>query len=82
MNGRVPSLAHTNVVALDGGLWGPETEADILIPPPSTFSGPRSLNLNLGVLENVRLLLESPLGLDSQFGRHCEVSVHREMLIG
>lgn len=64
-----------DVVSLNGSLGGPEAQTNVLVPSPSTLSGPGSLDLDLGVLEDVRLLLESPLGLYSQFGRHCEGSV-------
>lgn len=60
---------HTDVVALDGGLRGTETQADILVPPPALGSL-LALGLGLRVQEDVRLLLESALGLDGQLGRH------------
>lgn len=59
-----------DVAALNGGLGGAEAETDVLVPSPATLSRPGRLDLDLGVLEDVRLLLESPLGLDSKFGRH------------
>ena len=61
---------HTDVAALNGGLGGTEPKADVLVPSPATLAGPRGLDLGLGVLEDVRLLLESPLGLNSELGRH------------
>lgn len=74
-NFNVPSQSSgaslTNVVALNGGLGSPEAETDVLHPSPATLSGPLGLAaLLLVVLENVRLLLESALALDSQFGGH------------
>lgn len=61
---------HTNVVALNGGLWGLETQTNVLVPSATSLAGSRSLDLDLGVEEDVRLLLESALGLDGQFGSH------------
>jgi len=61
---------HTNVVALNGGLWGLETQTNVLVPSASSLAGSRGLDLDLGVEEDVRLLLESALGLDGQFGGH------------
>lgn len=61
----------TNVGAVNGGLGGPESKTDVLVPSPATLSGPLGLAaLLLGVQEDVGLLLESALALDSQFGRH------------
>lgn len=61
----------TNVGALDGSLGSPEAETDVLVPSPATLSDTLGLAaLALGVQEDVRLLLESALALDSQFGRH------------
>jgi hypothetical protein len=66
-----PPASLTNVVALDGGLGGPEAQTDVLVPSPATFSDTLGLAaLALGVQEDVRLLLESALTLDSQFGGH------------
>lgn len=62
-------FAHTNVAALNGGLGGTETQTDILVPSSSALAGSGALGLGLGVLEDVRLLLESALRLDGQFGR-------------
>lgn len=61
----------TNVVALDGGLRGPEPKTDVLVPSPAALAHALGLAaLTLGVEEDVRLLLESALGLDGQFGGH------------
>lgn len=65
----VSQVVHTDVGALNGGLGGTETETDILVPAASLASLLR-LGLRLRVLEDVRLLLESALGLDVQLGRH------------
>jgi len=69
----------TNVVALNGGLRGPETQTDVLVPSPATLAHALGLAaLALGVEEDVRLLLESALGLDGQFGCHdCGVVVSK-----
>lgn len=61
---------HTDVAALDGGQRGTETETDLLVPPASLISLLGGLGLGLGVQEDVRLLLESALGLDVQLGGH------------
>lgn len=66
-----PGASLTDVVALNGGLGGPEAETDVLHPSPAALSSSLGLAaLLLVVLENVRLLLESALALDSQFGGH------------
>jgi hypothetical protein len=66
-----PRASLTNVVALNGGPGSPEAETDVLHPSPATLSSPLGLAaLLLVVLEDVRLLLESALALDSQFGGH------------
>lgn len=62
-------VVHTNVVALDGGRGGTETQTDILVPAAG-LADLAALRLGLGVLEDVRLLLVSALGLDGQLGRH------------
>lgn len=61
---------RTDIAALNGSLGGTEPKTDVLVPSPATLAGPGGLDLDLGVLEDVRLLLESPLGLDSELGRH------------
>lgn len=61
---------HTDVRALNGILGRPEAQTDVLVPSPATLSDLLALALTLGVEEDVRLLLESALALDSQFGRH------------
>ena len=60
---------RTDVVALNGGLGGTETQTNVLVPSSSTLAGPGALGLDFGVLEDVRLLLESALRLDGQLGR-------------
>ena len=61
---------HTDIVSLNGSLGGTEAETDILVPSPAALARPAALDLGLGVLEDMRLLLESPLGLDGQLGGH------------
>lgn len=63
---QAPRASLTNVVALNGGPGGLEAQTDVLHPSPATLSSPLGLSaLLLVVLENVRLLLESALALDS-----------------
>lgn len=60
---------HTDVGSLNGGLGGTETQTDILVPAAG-LADLAALRLGLRVLEDVRLLLVSALGLDGQLGRH------------
>ena len=61
-----PRASLTNVVALNGGPGSLEAQTDVLHPSPATLSSPLGLSaLLLVVLEDVRLLLESALALDS-----------------
>lgn len=70
---------HTDEVSLNGGLWGTEPQANVLIPSSATLSGPGALWLGFRVEEDVRLLLEGTFGLDGQLGRHgCKVSVDND----
>ena len=69
-NSPTVRASHTNVRTLNGGLWGPETQTDVLVPSPATLSDSVALALGLCVREDVRLLLERALALDSQFGGH------------
>lgn len=72
---------HTDVGALNGVLGGTESQTDILVP---AAAGANLLGLGLGlrVKEDVRLLLESALGLDGQLGRHgCGVLVDGEAVV-
>jgi hypothetical protein len=63
---QAPRASLTNVVALNGGPGSLEAQTDVLHPSPATLSSPLGLAaLLLVVLENVRLLLESALALDS-----------------
>lgn len=62
-------VARTDVGALNGGLGGSETQTDILVPSSTSLARSGSLGSDLGVLEDVRLLLESALRLDGQLGR-------------
>lgn len=64
-----PFVLRTDVAALNGGLGGTETQTDILVPSAAVLARSGGLSLGLGVLEDVRLLLESTLRLDGQFGR-------------
>lgn len=59
-----------DVVALNGGLGGLEAQTDILVPSAASLARASRLRLGLGVLEDVRLLLESTLRLDGQLGGH------------
>ena len=79
---HAPRASLTNVVALNGGPGSPEAQTDVLDPSPAALSSPLGLAaLLLVVLENVRLLLESALALDSQFGGHdCCVLGNRSKL--
>ena len=62
---------RTDVVSLDRILWRPEAQAHIFVPSPATLADSLALRaLVLGVLEDVRLLLERALRLDCQLGRH------------
>lgn len=61
---------HTNVGSLNRGLWCSESQSDVLVPSSSSLAGSGSLGLDLGVEEDVRLLLESALRLDGKFGGH------------
>ena len=75
--------AHTDVLALNGSLWGPESQTDVLVPSPTTLADSGGLLLALGVQEDVWLLLESALALDSQFGGHdCGGSGAIEVVVG
>ena len=62
-------FARTDVAALNGSLGGTETQTNILIPSSATLARSGALGLGLGVEEDVRLLLERTLRLDSQLGR-------------
>lgn len=61
--------ARTDVVALNGGLGRTEAQTNVLVPSSATLARSGALRLGLGVLEDVRLLLESTLRLDGQLGR-------------
>ena len=63
-------LGLTDVAALNGGLGGTETQTNVLVPSAATLARSGRLGLDLAVLEDVRLLLESTLRLDGQFGGH------------
>lgn len=53
------TVARTDVAALDRGGGGSETQTNVLIPSSSTLAWSGALRLDLGVEEDVRLLLES-----------------------
>jgi len=57
-----------DVGTLNGGLGGTETQTNVLVPSP--VAGVLAGSADLVVEEDVRLLLESALRLDSEFGRH------------
>jgi hypothetical protein len=61
---------HTDVGSLNGGLWCPESQSNVLVPSSSSLADSARLGLRLGVEEDVRLLLESALRLNSEFGGH------------
>ena len=63
------AVARTDVAALNGGLGGTEAQTDILVPSAAVLARSGGLGLGLRVKEDVRLLLESTLRLDGQFGR-------------
>ena len=60
----------TNVCALNGGLWGLESQTNILIPSPSSLSDSALSRADLAGEEDMGLLLESTLRLHSQLGGH------------
>lgn len=75
--------AHTDVLALNGSLWGSESQTNVLVPSPTTLADSGGLLLALGVQEDVWLLLESALALDSQFGGHdCGGRVQSRLSLG
>jgi len=43
---------HTDVLALNGGGGGTETQADVLVPSPATLARPGRLDLGLAVKED------------------------------
>lgn len=61
---------HTDVVSLNGSLWGSESQSNVLVPSSSSLADSCGLRLRLAVEEDVRLLLESALRLDGKFGGH------------
>ena len=69
-------IPRTDVAALNGGLGGTETQTDVLVPSATTLARTSALRLDLGVLEDVRLLLESTLRLDGQLGRPTTLGQH------
>jgi len=70
-----------DVGALNGGLGGTETQTDILVPSPG--AGVLAGTTSLVVQEDVRLLLESALRLDSELGSHgcCRWLVGRSVFV-
>lgn len=61
---------QTNVCALNRGLRGLETQTNVLVPSPASLSDTALRGADLLGGEDVRLLLESALGLDGKFGGH------------
>lgn len=61
-------VPHTDVGAINGGLGGPEAQADVLVPSPATLAD--AVVLGLGDEVDVRLLLESTLALDGKLSGH------------
>lgn len=72
-----------DVASLNGGLWGSESQSNVLVPSAATLSNPAGLGLRLRVKEDVRLLLESALRLYGKFGGHgCEIwSIGRKFVV-
>lgn len=68
-------MPRTNVAAVDGSLGGTETKTNILVPSAAGLSRSGALGLDLRVLEDVRLLLESALGLDGQLGSPVKILI-------
>lgn len=60
----------TDISPLNGVLGSLETQANILVPSPSSLADPAVCGTSLVGEKDVGLLLESPLGLDGQFGGH------------
>jgi hypothetical protein len=67
---KFKEFSRTNVAALNGGLGGSEAQTDVLVPSSASLARSSGLGLDLGVLEDVRLLLVSTLRLDGKLGRH------------
>ena len=61
---------HTDKGSINGVLGRLEAQANVLVPSPATLARSAGLGLNLGVEENMRLLLESTLRLNGEFGSH------------
>ena len=61
---------HTDVGTLNGGLWRSEAQTNIFEPSSTSLAALALRRLGLVVEEDMRLLLESALGLDSQLGGH------------
>jgi hypothetical protein len=61
-----------NVFSINGILWCPEAQANVLVPSSSTFSCTPRLGCRSVVLEDMRLLLESALTLYGKFGSHVD----------
>lgn len=53
---RSRECAHTDVLALNGGGRGAETQTDVLVPSPATLARAGGLDLGLAVEEDWRLL--------------------------
>ena len=57
-------VPHTDVVAINGSLGCPETQTDLLVPSLAALALLAVLGRDLGVQEDVWLLLERALALD------------------
>lgn len=74
--------AYTDVGALNGSLWRPEAQPNVLEPSSSTLPSFCALgSLGFGIHKNVRLFLESSLRLHRQLGCHLVVEWRLRYLI-
>jgi len=71
-----------DVVSFNGVLWSLESQTNILVPSSSTLSNSSLCGAGLLGGENVRLLLESALRLDGQFGGHFCWTIFGFLLLG
>jgi hypothetical protein len=70
LDSKLMQNTHTDIVALNGGLWCSESQSNVLVPSSSALANSGGLRLRLGVQEDVRLLLERALRLHGKFGGH------------
>jgi len=60
-----------DICSLNSSLWRPKPQSNIFVPSSSSLSHTLALRtFDLGVEEDMGLLLEGTLRLDCQFGRH------------